>query len=102
MRGEMEGYNCLSKDRKPEPGRSPSSSELPSDLRDPSISDEHLMSLSRYIIVRRYRWYLRSISLVHYLPLASLHFEISVSVGTRPRFANSILASFRTAASSIR
>lgn len=36
-----------------------------------------------------------------YLPLASLHLKISVSVGTRPRFANSILASFRTAASSI-
>ena len=38
----------------------------------------------------------------HCLPLASLHLEISVSVGTRPRFANSILASFRMADSSIR
>ena len=37
-----------------------------------------------------------------YFPLASLHLAISVSVGTRPRFANPILASFRTAASSIR
>ena len=38
----------------------------------------------------------------HYFPLAPLHLSISVSVGTRPRFANSILASFLIAASSIR
>jgi hypothetical protein len=39
---------------------------------------------------------------LYYFPLAALHLSISVSVGTRPRFANSILATFLTAASSIR
>ena len=75
---------------------------LPAPTVRASSSDERLMSSTLYINCPPYIGTGCVCVQLHYLPLASLHLAISVSVGTRPRFANSILASFRTADSSIR